>query len=347
MDILEELKKQKETEQGSNESPEAMAGQINTYQHSILLGSLKTIHDYLYELIGNLNHLDYTTTAEIQIPGLGSISNLHQNNYELLWENRPNQNQVIVKFRTQINDSCSYNLEHEINNETENLLQQAGISFSTEEGNKILDGNINSSITFLISPDENGLILKLHNVSQLGEQQHSFSEKRLNEYFFDQMGCFLLHRENNFIDILSSQSFKHTTQREEGVFDQDSGIHTQEMDVSRVRSLFNKEVQLYLTYHNTIKEINTKSGDFIIGRSKQSNIIVNSDLASRHHAKIVFRKGKYVLIDQSTNGTFVKTQGGKEVYVQGEELPLSGSGFISLGKSVTIDNEHIIYFSCQ
>lgn len=119
------------------------------------------------------------------------------------------------------------------------------------------------------------------------------------------------------------------------------------MDISRVRSLFNKEVQLYLTYHNTIKEINPKSDDFIIGRSKQSNIIVNSDLASRQHAKIVYRKSKYVLIDQSTNGTFVKTQGGKEVYVQGEELPLSGSGFISLGKSVTVDNEHIIYFSCQ
>jgi pSer/pThr/pTyr-binding forkhead associated (FHA) protein len=75
--------------------------------------------------------------------------------------------------------------------------------------------------------------------------------------------------------------------------------------------------------------------------------MVTSDLASRHHAQIVYRKGKFVLIDQSTNGTFVKAQGGKEVYVQQEEAPLSGSGFISLGKAVTVDNEHLIYYSCQ
>lgn len=174
------------------------------------------------------------------------------------------------------------------------------------------------------------------------------NEKLINEKFFDQLGRFLLHRENNFVEIISSLTAKQAAQSiDDNLNDPDSGFHTQEMDISRVRSLFNKEVQLYLTYHNTIKEINPKSDDFIIGRSKQSNIIVNSDLASRQHAKIVYRKSKYVLIDQSTNGTFVKTQGGKEVYVQGEELPLSGSGFISLGKSVTVDNEHIIYFSCQ
>jgi hypothetical protein len=33
--------------------------------------------------------------------------------------------------------------------------------------------------------------------------------------------------------------------------------------------------------------------------------------------------------------------------VQQEEAPLVGSGFISLGKAVTVDNEHLIYFSCQ
>lgn len=347
MDILEELRKQKETEQVNSKNPEAVIGQINTYQHSVLEGSLKKIHDYLYELTGNLNHLDYTTTTDIQIPGLGSISNLHQNNYELLWENRATQKRVIVNFYTQINDDCSFNLGHEINTEIEDLLNQAGINFSIEKDNITLDGNISSAISFRISPDASSLTLVLNNIKQLGRQRFSFNDKLINEGFFEHLGRFLLHHENNFIEIISSQINESPIQANDDVDDTESGYQTQEMDVSRVRSLFNKEVQLYLTYHNTIKEMNTKSDDFIIGRSRENNIIVKSDLASRHHAKIVFRKGKYVLTDQSTNGTFVKTQGGKEVYVQGEEVPLSGSGFISLGKSVTIDNEHIIYFSCQ
>ncbi len=348
MDILDELKKENETKQGKSETPEAIASEINTYQHSILLGRLRQIHDYLNELSNNLNHLNYTTTVDVQIPEFGVISNLHQNNYELLWENRANQNQVALHFSTNIQDSCPLNLDQENNDEIKKILEQCGINFSNSQNDIIVDGDISSSIIFSVNPEEHNINLMLNNFKQLGKQQYTLNEKLINDDFFDQLGRFLIHRENNFIEIISLQTSVQSEQlTDDELYDQDSGHHTQEMDVSRVRSLFNKEVQLYLTYHNTIKEINTKSDDFIIGRSKKSNIIVNSDLASRHHAKIVYRKGKYVLIDQSTNGTFVKTQGGKEVYVQQEELPLSGSGFISLGKSVTVDNEHIIYFSCQ
>ena len=347
MDILEELRQQKDGTHGKAETPEAVVGQISSYQYSVLLDNLKKIHDYLHELTSNLNHLDYTTTVDMQIPGIGAISNLHQNNYELLWENRANQNRVILNFSTHIPDSCSVKLDQALNDRLEDILEQAGINFSCDQDTLVLDGKINSSATFSINPSDNGITLSISNFEQLGRQRYLLTEKMINETFFDQMGRFLLHRENNFIELISAHTTEQSTQSDSGLHDPDSGIHTQEMDISRVRSLFNKEVQLYLTYHNTIKEIGPKFGDFIIGRSRQSNIIVNSDLASRQHARIVYRKGKYVLIDQSTNGTFVKTQGGKEVYVQGEELPLSGSGFISLGKSVTVDNEHIIYFSCQ
>ncbi len=346
MNILEELKK--ETKQGISENPENIIEEIHSYQDSILLGRLRQIHDYLHELTNNLNQLNYTTTVDVQIPGYGVISNLHQHQYELLWENRANRNQVSLHFATNIKDTCPLNLGQENNEQIENILKQSGINFSSNQNNLVLNGKINSSIKFNINSEKHCINLILNNFKQLGKQQYILNEKLINDNFFDQLGRFLLHRENNFIEIIAVPAPDHAEHiTTDQLYEQESGFHTQEMDVSRIRSLFNKEVQLYLTYHNTIKEITSKSDDFVIGRSRQNDIIVNSDLASRHHAKIVYRKGKYVLIDQSTNGTFVKTQGGKEVYVQGEELPLSGSGFISLGKSVTVDNEHIIYFSCQ
>ena len=48
-----------------------------------------------------------------------------------------------------------------------------------------------------------------------------------------------------------------------------------------------------------------------------------------------------MLIDQSTNGTFVKTPEGKEVYLRREELPLWGEGSISLGEVIAPGNAHL------
>lgn len=175
MDILEELKKQ--TEHGKAETPESIAGEINTYQHSVLLGSLKKIHDYLHELTSNLNHLDHTTTVDIQIPDFGALSNLHQSNYELLWENRVNQNRVILNFCTHIKDSCPLNLGDASNDEIEDILKQAGISFSNNQNNLILDGTISSSVTFCINPDECSITLEINNFKQLGRQRYSLKRK--------------------------------------------------------------------------------------------------------------------------------------------------------------------------
>ena len=71
-----------------------------------------------------------------------------------------------------------------------------------------------------------------------------------------------------------------------------------------------------------------------IGRGAKASVPVNAALASRIHAKIDYNRGKFVLIDQSTNGTYVKLNDGKEVYLRREELPLSSVGSIALGEKV-------------
>ena len=49
--------------------------------------------------------------------------------------------------------------------------------------------------------------------------------------------------------------------------------------------------------------IKANSPDFMIGRDERCDLIVDSDFSSRIHARIEYRRGKFVLIDQSTNGT--------------------------------------------
>lgn len=81
-----------------------------------------------------------------------------------------------------------------------------------------------------------------------------------------------------------------------------------------------------------------------LGRAEGNDIIVPAALASRNHARIDYRRGKFVLIDTSTNGTYVRTQDGKNVYLRREELPLWGTGQISLGEAVSDDSPHLLSF---
>ena len=128
---------------------------------------------------------------------------------------------------------------------------------------------------------------------------------------------------------------------------QDELPMTEIMDAPLLRELFSNQQRLFLTYHEKIKEVRSDDDGILIGRGINSDILVPSELASRKHLRIVYRKGKFVVSDHSTNGTFIKSQNGKEVYIHGEDYPLTGSGFISLGESTALDNDHLIYFSCQ
>ena len=73
---------------------------------------------------------------------------------------------------------------------------------------------------------------------------------------------------------------------------------------------------------------------FIIGRDLECNLTINGTMVSRQHAIIEYRRNKFVLRDQSTNGIYIRLQQGLAYYIRREETPLTGEGEISLGKLV-------------
>jgi len=102
--------------------------------------------------------------------------------------------------------------------------------------------------------------------------------------------------------------------------------------------------KLTLTYRNKRYEIAVSNTSYILGRGSDCDLVVDGDLISRHHSKLEHRRGKFVITDQSTNGTFIKTQEGQAVFLRREELTLFGVGFISLGKKVDLNDDDIIQF---
>jgi class 3 adenylate cyclase len=68
-----------------------------------------------------------------------------------------------------------------------------------------------------------------------------------------------------------------------------------------------------------------------VGRAEQNDFVLKGDLISRLHARIDYRNRRFILTDQSTNGSWVVDASGKESIVRHDTHVLSGSGAISFG----------------
>jgi len=103
--------------------------------------------------------------------------------------------------------------------------------------------------------------------------------------------------------------------------------------------------ELLLKYKGKTLSINAQRLSVIIGRADTCDVIVHSDFASRQHLRIEFRFGKFVLVDQSTNGTYLRFNNGTTARLAREEMVLHGSGSISLGQLLSDNPDEHIEFS--
>lgn len=130
-------------------------------------------------------------------------------------------------------------------------------------------------------------------------------------------------------------------------------VWEQSDDVTRIEINDDSEVDetRYLSLEFRGEQMRIASDDhrtFVIGRGVQSDLLCQTRLASRTHASVEFRRGKFLLTDQSSNGTFVKTDDGENIFLRRQELMLWGSGYIGLGEEVSReDPENIIRYVCE
>jgi class 3 adenylate cyclase len=103
--------------------------------------------------------------------------------------------------------------------------------------------------------------------------------------------------------------------------------------------------ELLLSYRGHSCKINEQKKNVMLGREEICDIQVRSDFASRHHARIEWRFGKFVIADQSTNGTFIRFNDGQVVRLSREDLILRGSGSISLGQPYTENPGELVEFT--
>jgi len=91
--------------------------------------------------------------------------------------------------------------------------------------------------------------------------------------------------------------------------------------------------QLSLKFQGTTLVLSAEGARSVtMGRADENDVTIKGNLISRVHARIELDKSRFVIIDESTNGTFVQRDDGEEVYVRRDSTQLTGSGLIGLGR---------------
>jgi hypothetical protein len=93
--------------------------------------------------------------------------------------------------------------------------------------------------------------------------------------------------------------------------------------------------------------VDERHSSITIGRAEDNDVVVKGSLISRLHARIEINRNKFVLIDQSTNGTFVQSADGEESFVRRDSLQIKGQGMIGLGRLPEQGSPQTIRFNCE
>jgi class 3 adenylate cyclase len=84
-----------------------------------------------------------------------------------------------------------------------------------------------------------------------------------------------------------------------------------------------------------------------IGRADDNDIVIRGNLISRLHARIEFNRNRFMITDQSTNGTFVQINGEEESFLRRDSMSIKGAGLIGLGRVPDRDSPLTLRFVCE
>jgi len=114
---------------------------------------------------------------------------------------------------------------------------------------------------------------------------------------------------------------------------------------SRDRS--HKPQRLRLRYQGQEVLVQEGCANITMGRAEENDLVVKGNLISRLHARVEFNRNKFMLIDQSTNGTFVIGKDGEEAFVRRDSMQIRGEGLIGLGKAPDSNSSQVIRYTCE
>jgi len=104
------------------------------------------------------------------------------------------------------------------------------------------------------------------------------------------------------------------------------------------------EQALQLTYAGQSWALKPRAPPFLIGREPENTLCLADSRVSRRHATIERRLTSWVLIDHSSNGTFMTFKDGREIALRRQDLILHNAGTITFGSSGNTEHDPRLNF---
>lgn len=121
----------------------------------------------------------------------------------------------------------------------------------------------------------------------------------------------------------------HRLHWQQGETDQVTILYTPPLATENVRH--SGGFTLSLTCSGQEVSLSADGQSVTIGRSDSNSIQTAHSAASRVHATIECKAGKFILADRSTNGTYVSKHGTPAVFVHRDSYNLDGDGVLAVG----------------
>ena len=105
--------------------------------------------------------------------------------------------------------------------------------------------------------------------------------------------------------------------------------------------------RLHLRFQDHEVVVDESRPNVVMGRAEENDLVIKGNLISRLHARVEISRNKFVLVDQSTNGTFLQLEGGEEAFLRRDSMQIKGEGMIGLGRTPEADSPLTIRFRCE
>ena len=105
--------------------------------------------------------------------------------------------------------------------------------------------------------------------------------------------------------------------------------------------------ELVLRYRQHVITLGEQRKSIVLGRGDDCDMVIRDNLASRQHARIEYNFGKFLLIDHSVNGTYIRFSDNQAILVSHQQIVLHGAGALSLGQPFSESPAELIEYIMQ
>jgi class 3 adenylate cyclase len=105
--------------------------------------------------------------------------------------------------------------------------------------------------------------------------------------------------------------------------------------------------ELMLQYRQQVITLSESRKSVVLGRGEDCDLMICNNLASRQHARIEYNFGKFLIIDYSANGTYIRFNDEQVIQLSHQQVVLHGAGTISLGQPFSDAPSEVINYVMQ